>query len=72
MVVTILTTDLNSQVLISGVQTSVILSGQGMKQRRKVEVLIDVSGSHIHLSGSLKTSMFNHIKPNFEHFMHPL
>jgi hypothetical protein len=46
---------------MSGDPTSVILSGQGMKHRRTVEVLIDVSGSYISLSGFTLEQSSNHL-----------
>jgi hypothetical protein len=58
---------------MSGVPTSVILSGQGMKYRRTVEVLIDVSGSYISLSGFTLEQSSNHLiqvraEKNADHF----
>jgi hypothetical protein len=46
---------------MSGDPTSVILSGQGMKYRRTVEVLIDVSGSYISLAGFTLEQSSNHL-----------
>lgn len=58
---------------MSGDPTSVILSGQGMKYRRTVEVLIDVSGSYISLSGFTLEQSSNHLiqvraEKNADHF----
>ena len=46
---------------LSGDPTSVILSGRGMKKSNTTEVLIDVSGSHITLSGLTLEQSSNHL-----------
>ncbi len=46
---------------LSGDPMSVILSGRGMKKTNTTEVLIDVSGSHISLSGFTLEQSSNHL-----------
>jgi hypothetical protein len=46
---------------LSGDPSSVILSGQGMKKTSTAEVLIDVSGSYISLSGLTLEQSANHL-----------
>lgn len=46
---------------VSGDPTSVILFGQGMKKTHTTEVLIDVSGSYINLSGFTLEQSSNHL-----------
>ena len=45
----------------SGDPTAVILSGRGMKKTNSTEILIDVSGSHISLSGFTLEQAANHL-----------
>ncbi|MFQ3193098.1 MAG: hypothetical protein ACI936_004253, partial [Paraglaciecola sp.] len=46
---------------MSGDPTLVILSGQGMKKSPRAEILIDVSGSNISLSGITLEQSANHL-----------
>jgi hypothetical protein len=46
---------------LSGDPKSVILSGRGMKKTNTTEILIDVSGSHISLSGFTLEQSANHL-----------
>ena len=46
---------------LSAEPSSVILSGQGMKKNHSTEVLIDVSGSHISISGITLEQSSNHL-----------